>query len=140
MLRTLFTTLAAGSLVACHRGGSAPAPLAPAAALGVEWRVVSLGGQPVGHGANGEPLTLLLSADGNRASGYAGCNRFAGSYTLTGAALSFGPLAMTRMACEHGDVLERQYTQALAATTGLRITADGLELLKGSTPLATLTR
>jgi heat shock protein HslJ len=33
-----------------------------------------------------------------RVTGWAGVNRFAGSYALEGAALTVGPLAMTRMA------------------------------------------
>ena len=52
-------------------------------------------------GAGGEPLTLDLSTEGGRrhASGFSGCNRFAGSYVLKNGLLSFGMLAGTRMAC-----------------------------------------
>lgn len=129
----------AALLSACHQGASEPA--APvASALGVEWRLVSLASAPVGLGANGQPLTLLLAEEGGRASGYAGCNQFSASYALAGSALKFGPLAMTRMACADGTVLETQYTQALEGATGLRVTAAGLELLKGSSPIARFTR
>ena len=41
--------------------------------------------------------TLLLS-DG-RASGFTGCNRLNTSYTTSGSSLTFGPAAMTNMAC-----------------------------------------
>lgn len=129
----------AAMLSACHHGSAEPA--APvASALGVEWRLVSLASAPVGLGANGQPLTLLLDQGTGRASGYAGCNRFTGSYTLNGSALKLGPLAMTMMACADGTVLETQYTQALQGATGLRVTAAGLELLKGSSPIARFTR
>ena len=41
---------------------------------------------------------IRFQADG-RVSGTGGCNRFFGSYTLSGNKLSIGPLASTRMLC-----------------------------------------
>lgn len=43
------------------------------------------------------PQTLHFSTD--RVSGFAGCNRFGGSYEARGNALHFGPMMATRMAC-----------------------------------------
>ncbi|HTH61007.1 MAG TPA: META domain-containing protein [Paraburkholderia sp.] len=68
-------------------------------------------------GASGEPLTLDLSTDGGQrhASGFSGCNRFAGSYTLKDGLLSFGTLASTRMACVGpGADIEQPFLDALA--------------------------
>ncbi|MDR5756564.1 META domain-containing protein [Caballeronia sp. LZ035] len=66
----------------------------------------------------GQPLTLDFStASGRRrASGFAGCNRFAGTYDLKDGKLSFGPLAGTRMACAGGTgaALEQPYLDGLA--------------------------
>jgi heat shock protein HslJ len=73
----------------------------------------------------GAPPTLVFSTvtGQRRASGYAGCNRFAGPYSLKGGELSFGPFVTTRMACPgpRGD-LERDYLDALAhiAKTGVQ--------------------
>ena len=124
-------------LAACQSSGT-PAPAA--SPIGVEWRLVELNGKAAGKGANGQPATLLLDTVAGRASGFAGCNRFSGHYTLTGAALTFGPLALTRMACATGDDLERSYTAALEQTTNLRVTSNGLELRADSLVVAKFAR
>jgi heat shock protein HslJ len=70
-------------------------------------------------GKDGEPITLNLStANGQRkANGFAGCNRFMGTYDLNGGKLSFGPLAGTRMACASGpgSALETPFLDGLAS-------------------------
>ncbi|MDR5833420.1 META domain-containing protein [Caballeronia sp. LZ034LL] len=67
---------------------------------------------------SGQPLTLDFSTSSGRrrASGFAGCNRFAGTYDLKDGKLSFGPLAGTRMACPGGTgaALEQPYLDGLA--------------------------
>ena len=131
--------LAASVMAGCSNGAPEGAtPMDPP--TGVEWQLVSLGGTPAGLGANGHSATLLLDAVAGRASGYAGCNQFSGAYTLTSGALTFGPLAMTRMACAQGGELERRYSMALEQTTDWKVTAKGLELLRGSTLLARFTK
>ncbi|MDR3097267.1 MAG: META domain-containing protein [Paraburkholderia sp.] len=73
-------------------------------------------GSPAGA-ANARPVTLDLStASGQRrASGFSGCNRYMGSYTLKNGLLSFGQLAGTRMACiGSGGEIEGPYLDALA--------------------------
>ncbi|WP_197732793.1 META domain-containing protein [Paraburkholderia pallida] len=63
------------------------------------------------------PVTLDLStASGQRrASGFSGCNRYMGSYTLKDGLLSFGRLAGTLMACAgSGGEIEGPYLDALA--------------------------
>jgi heat shock protein HslJ len=44
-------------------------------------------------------LVTLSFGDGN-VTGFAGCNRFRGTYSLDGDTLSFGPMMTTQMACE----------------------------------------
>jgi putative lipoprotein len=71
------------------------------------------------------PLTLSVEAtdEGWRATGFAGCNRYFGTCSLTDDALSFGPLAATRMACME-DALNRQEMalfDALADVASCRI-------------------
>ncbi|CAB3781438.1 hypothetical protein LMG28688_01204 [Paraburkholderia caffeinitolerans] len=63
------------------------------------------------------PITLDLStASGQRhASGFSGCNRYMGSYSLKNGLLSFGRLAGTLMACSgKGGEIEGPYLDALA--------------------------
>jgi heat shock protein HslJ len=116
--------------------GTSPMP----SPVGVEWRLVSIGGTAVGTGANGQPATLRLDETSGRASGYAGCNQFSGSYTLSGSSISFGPLAITRMACAQDGELESRYTMALGQVTGWKMTSTGLDLRRGSTLLAKFTK
>lgn len=132
-------TAAAIVLAACHH----PPPDGPApaeAVLGREWLLVELNGRMAPTAANGRQASFMLSPDDNAVSGYAGCNTFTGTYTLSGASLSFGPLAMTRMFCADHQALEDEYVKALAATTGQRMVNGRLELLAGSTMIARFKR
>lgn len=69
---------------------------------GVEWQLVELNGHPAPSGAGGKPGTLILVLDDGRASGFAGCNRFSGTFTRSAGQIQFGPLMMTKMACWDG--------------------------------------
>ena len=62
------------------------------------------------------PTLTLAARSGQRlASGFAGCNRFSGSYTLHSGELSLGPLATTRKACgKDAEQLEHAYLGVLA--------------------------
>lgn len=59
------------------------------------WRVIRLGDAMLPDGVT---VTMVVERDG-KVSGRSGCNRFSGAYTLTGEGLSFGNMAVTRMAC-----------------------------------------
>ena len=63
------------------------------------------------------PITLDLSTESGqrRASGFSGCNRYFGAYTLKNGLLSFGQLGGTRMACiGAGGDIEGAYLEALS--------------------------
>jgi heat shock protein HslJ len=84
------------------------------------WKVAGGGTRDVpgaASDAGAEPITLVLSAQTGqrRASGFSGCNRYTGTYSLAEGKLSFGPLAGTRMACATpGGKIEGAYLSALA--------------------------
>ena len=104
---TLVTLLAV--LGACTAGAPAasPSPSGPSPLVGTSWNLTMLG--------NAAPTTdaTLTFLDDN-AGGLAGCNTFTASYTADASALKFGPLALTRMACEPGvAVFESAYVSAL---------------------------
>jgi heat shock protein HslJ len=133
-------------LVACGAVGGSPSPAAespdgpPAAGplAGTSWRLLTIGGSAPPADVN---VTLELTAD--QASGRSGCNQYSGSYTVEGAGISFGPLAVTEMACPEPQMgVEAAYMAALAAATTWAIPADapvGAELtLSGSDPAQTL--
>jgi heat shock protein HslJ len=65
-------------------------------------------------------VTASFGADGTLA-GSAGCNEYSGSYVVDGMALSIGPLATTRKACDES-VMEQEtrFLAALQATSGYR--------------------
>lgn len=95
----------------------------------ITWYLTELNGQAPPAGNGGKPATLILAAEDQRASGFSGCNRMSGSYQHAGDSISFGPMAMTRMACTEGMELEQQYSAALASATMFRLTAGELELM-----------
>jgi len=107
---------------------------------GGDWTLVELAGQPAPTGAGGRRPTLRFDADSAHVSGFAGCNRFAGGYTIEGQALHFRPLAMTKMACVDGMELESRVAEALGRTNRYEVAANGLTLFDGSTAVARFTR
>jgi len=66
---------------------------------------------------------------GGAVSGSAGCNVYSGSYTASGAALTFGPLATTMMACPSPqDTVETAYLAALGKSATYTATASTLTI------------
>ncbi len=130
------------TVVACQ-----PSPMADpspaefrAAVSGVEWTLRELNGSPAPLGAGARAATLQFEADTARAAGFAGCNRWFGSYTLEGRALRFGAVGMTRMACSEGMELEQQFAAALEATRRYELTGTQLTMLGESGPVARFER
>jgi heat shock protein HslJ len=82
---------------------------------GSEWRPVQLGEHAV---ADTESLFVRFEAEGHVA-GHGGCNRFFGSYQITGEQISIGPLGATRMACPEPVMdLEMTFFSALEQARG----------------------
>ncbi len=76
---------------------------------------------------------LTLDFDGQRASGFAGCNNFGGSYVARQNVLRFGALATTRKACP-GNLggLESQYLKLLRRVNRFELSGQTLTLFSGS--------
>ena len=62
---------------------------------GTVWQLEDLGGA----GVIDDAQATLEFAEGGSVSGNGSCNRFRGTATVSGSDISFGPLALTRMAC-----------------------------------------
>ena len=92
----------------------------------VEWTLTELDGAAIALGSRAAP-TLKLSSKERRASGFAGCNRYSGSYELIGARLRFGALAATRMACPESTP-ETALLKALAEISSWKLEGRTLEL------------
>ncbi len=115
--------------------GAGPSDEAITDLAGTSWTLADMGG--TADLANVAP-TLEFGADGT-VSGSAGCNTFTGSYTQTGDALTLGPLATTRMACQPpASAVEAAYLTALAGITTWA-TGDGGQLVLGGTVPLTFT-
>lgn len=96
MLRRIAATVLSGLLLAAL----AVAPASAQAPLG-EWTIAGIAGDPV----TGAP-TLTIAADGY--SGSSGCNRFFGSVTVEGPAITFGPAGTTRMMCADRALMDQE--------------------------------
>lgn len=118
-----FSLVLALALTAACGGGADEA--APGSLEGVPW-VLRAGVEVDGWEAVAPTATF---ADGTVA-GSSGCNRYTASYTVDGDALTLGPIASTRMACQPpADAVEHAYFAALEQVAGWRLDGDELALL-----------
>ncbi len=90
--------LALPLLAACAMEPAMPA--SPPTLAGTTWLLERLGDET-------PPVAVSLGFAGDRVTGEAPCNRYAGAYAQAGAALEIGPVAATRRACPHLDVEAR---------------------------------
>jgi len=110
--------------------------LKPTPLVGQVWQLTGYnnGKEAISSARNGTEINLEFRDDGTL-GGSDGCNRYMSGYTLSGAALTIGPLASTRMACkgpEGAAEQARDYAAALGAVTGYRIDGGELLLLTGA--------
>ena len=77
----------------------------------------------------GSTVTAIFAEDGTVA-GSGGCNTYNGTYTVDGAALDFGPLVATKMACADQAVSQQEssYFAALDKVATFGFNGDRLEL------------
>jgi heat shock protein HslJ len=116
---------------AAAASGSAPAGSAGAITDlgGTTWLLVQLG--------TATELALVVPdigfAEDGTVSGYAGCNTFTGSYTVTGSVLSLGPLATTKIGCPTpASAIEANVLAGLAGVRAWSVGADGRLVLDGT--------
>ncbi len=93
---------------------------------GTQWQLQALMGESI---QSERPLTLEF--DQLRLSGFAGCNRFAGHYTLgTDGSLGVGATSATKMACnEQRSLIEQSFLQQLQQVHQYSLINDQLQLL-----------
>lgn len=90
------------------------------------WKLVELNGATVEPG-EGQELHMTLRGD-DQVGGYAGCNQFTGSFTVTGDGLSFGPIASTRRMCADAMPQEDAFLQALENAHRFAISGEDLAI------------
>ncbi len=109
----------------------APQPAAPRSPLDdAGWQLISVlprDGAPVETPADARPTARFETG---RVTGFAGCNRFTGGYTVDGARLTFSKPATTMMTCPDDGVMEREtaYLAALPRAARFTIAGDRLTL------------
>ncbi len=81
--------------------------------------VMSLAGSEWGLGSDDKNGVMVKFEPEGKVWGRLGCNRFTGTYKQDGVALSFGPLATTRMACEAEKMKTEQMMSEVFTATKL---------------------
>jgi heat shock protein HslJ len=101
----------------------------PESLLRGTWKITAIDGAAPLPGT--EP-SISFDEDG-KVGGAASCNRFFGSYTLTGEGLSLGQMGASMMMCDEPVMVqERAVLEILEATTGFAVADDGALTLNGS--------
>jgi heat shock protein HslJ len=117
------------SLTGCTSDGSAGARPSPASLGGAEWNVTTLDGEPIPAPSK---ITIQF-LENDRVAGNSGCNRFQGSFSMSGGSLSFGPLMGTKRACPEPQMsLESRFLGLMQEVTSAELTTDGALVLKTS--------
>ena len=98
----------------------------PKSLLVGQWTLTGIGGTPVVAGS--EP-TLAFEADGNF-NGNGSCNRYFGTFTLSGEGLSMGKPGATMMMCEQPKMeQEGRFFEILGQVSRFEIGGDGALIL-----------
>ena len=98
-----------------------------AALEGTPWTVTGTVANDAVTGVSSEPATLLFK-DGTLEL-FAGCNNGSGTYTATDTTIEFGPIALTKKACEGAATeLETAVTTVLQGSTTFEIVGTELSI------------
>jgi putative lipoprotein len=107
-------------------GETTMAETTPPVLMGSTWLAEDIGGRGVIDRAQ---TTISFEPEG-RVAGSGGCNRYFGSVTIKGDAISFGKLGSTMMACAPALMdQEQKFFDALAATRSYRFDDPGHKLV-----------
>ena len=121
-------------LAACGSGSTSTA--SGGDVTGQVWALTALNGQPL---VDGGGISAQFTADG-KVSGSAGCNQYAGKYTVSGSNITFDPaISTTMMACPQPIMdQESAYLKMLGAAKTYEVKGKELTLMDaGNKKLAT---
>ena len=124
-----FRSVASGLVLAAMMGGCAQHQ-AHVQLRGTSWQLDMMGEQ------RAMPPRPMLTFDGaGNVAGQASCNRYSVPVTIAGSAITFGPIAATRMACgEAIDAQESAYFARLGSATRFELDASILRIYSGDDP------
>lgn len=119
------------------REGAAPAGGTPAGLVGTTWYLKAIQGKDVALEPGEKRPFIGLRSEGSRASGFAGCNTFTGTFEAKDPdRLAFSKLAVTRMMCPDMEI-ETKFLEALGMADSYAIRDNKLMLHKARmAPLA----
>lgn len=113
-------------------GFNEEAPVEPLPLVGTMWTLTSVASGDAVTSVVSGTITVGFAAD-ETFSRSAGCNRFDGTYSVTGDRLSFSPLATTKMACaDHVMAQERVFLDTMSEVASYDIEGPQLTVLDGS--------
>lgn len=97
------------------------------------WKLVTLEGKKVTMAKNQErEAQFMLKTEQNRVTGFAGCNTFSGTYTISnGFRIRFSQMAATMKACPDVDVSEGEFLKVFELTDNYTVSGDTLSLNVG---------
>lgn len=110
-----------------------------ASMIDTHWNLATLAGKAIRlpEGVENPYVNLL---EGDRISGFGGCNKLMGTVKMDGSSMSFPGLGSSKMFCEKTQDLENSFMTALRATNSFKLDGDKLTLLDKSKELATLVK
>ena len=119
-------------------GCASTAPTSSKASLtNTYWKLTELDGARVSMTPEQEREVRITLDDNGKVTGFTGCNRVMGGYTVAADVLRFTQLAGTRMMCPPPAMqLESAVLAHLNSVTGFRIDGEQLILLKDGAPVA----
>jgi len=93
------------------------------------WKLTHIGDQPAPALEGRREPHIMLSSEHGMVGGTGGCNRFTGSYEIKKPKITFGTLALTKMACVDQRDVDQELVAALKKTAGARGHKGLLELI-----------
>lgn len=103
------------------------------------WKLASFEGHDLAGIPNDRLPYLQFDVETHALSGYSGCNRIVGSFTVQGSQLHLSPLGMTMMACPETALPEHTFMAAVQTVNSYAIENGKLKLLHDGTLVATFT-
>lgn len=107
------------------------------------WELSELDGKTIFNSDNPEEnIHFMLDEGENKITGFAGCNRFFGTYTLEeGMQIKFSAIGTTRMACPGNEINEQELLQVFEKANNFTVDGNKLMLNVGKrAPLAVFTK
>lgn len=128
----LFSVLLFVGLIFSGCGSSKKTTMPNVTLTDSQWRLTELMGRPLPTGtATMTDVTITFTKDGNRVSGFSGCNTFGGSYAIPDPTkISFSQMLSTMKACPTNMDLESAYLKMLREVDNYAINGNVLSLNK----------